>query len=72
MMEERIMDIKRTGEHVVRYKSTRRKFYKTVLEEQPVVGRVRLSRRKSGRHSDAEGYHFRFWARFRRLFGGRD
>ena len=66
------MDVKQTGEHVVRYKSTRRKFYKSVLEEQPVIGRVRLSRRKLERHGDAEGYHFRFWARFRRLFGGRN
>jgi hypothetical protein len=71
-MEERIVKVKRTGEHVVRYESVGRKFYKSVLEDQPVMGRVRLSKRTLKRSGDAEGYHFRFWAKFRRLFAGKD
>ena len=67
-----MVKVKRTGEHVVRYESTGRKFYKSVLVDQPVVGRVRVSKRKLRRSADAEGYHFRFWARFRRLFAGKD
>lgn len=72
VMEKRIVDVKQTGEHVVRYKSTRRRFYKSVLDQAPINGRVRISKRKFERHTDAENYHFRFWARLRRLFVGSD
>jgi len=63
------MKARRTGEHVVRYEVGSRQYYKSVLDGTPVE--LRVSKRKFGKSGDAEQYHWRFWAKLKRVFLGK-
>lgn len=64
------MRAKRTGQHVVRY-GERRQYYKCVLDEDLDLQLVRVSKRRFERSGEAERYHWRFWAKLRKMFTGR-
>jgi len=65
------MRAKRTGQHTVRYRD-RRHYFKCVLDEDTDLQIVRVSKRKFERSGEAERYHWSFWARFRKMFLGKE